>query len=299
MNELPSIESVRCFVVAARFLNFRAASRSVALTPAALGKRIQQLEELLGVRLFHRTTRRVELTQAGLAFLPKAHELLEVARDCMRAGRGETGPPKMDLTLGTRHELGLSFITPLLPSLRELMPHLTFHLYFGSGPDLELRVRTQEIDCAMTSRPIKDPRVDGVRLHREDYVFVGQPQMLAENPLQREEEAANHTLIDAHLELPLFHYWRAAPNGGDRLRFGRVMRIGTIAAIRLIILSGEGVGVLPHYLVARDLEQGHLERVFPDVKPMADHFRMIFRTDDPRRSVFVTLGEHLQAEPLR
>ena len=298
MNDLPSIESVRCFVEAARFLNFRAASRAVALTPAALGKRIQQLEELLGVKLFHRTTRRVTLTQAGLSFLPKAKELLDAAQECIRAGRGETGPPMMELTLGTRHELGLSFLAPLLPSLRRAMPHVTFHLYFGSGPDIELRVRTQEIDCGMTSRPIKDPRVDGIRMHLEEYAFVGHPDLLERNPLARFDQAARHTLIDAHAELPLFHYWRSAPKAKGKLDFKGVLKMGTISAIRLMILAGEGVGVLPRYLVKDDLETGRLVEVFPEIKPASDHFKMIFRADDPRRAIFSKLSEHLLTSEL-
>jgi hypothetical protein len=63
----PSFESLRCFVEAARLLNFRAAARAVALTPAALGQRIAQLEAQIGQTLFHRTTRRVTLSEAGLA----------------------------------------------------------------------------------------------------------------------------------------------------------------------------------------------------------------------------------------
>jgi len=69
---LPSIESLRCFTAAAKLLNFRAAARSVALTPAAFGQRIKQLEEQLGTSLFHRTTRSVRLTESGLALLPAA-----------------------------------------------------------------------------------------------------------------------------------------------------------------------------------------------------------------------------------
>lgn len=91
MNPLPALDAVRCFVLAARLLNFRAASRAVGLTPAALGKRIQQLEDQAGAPLFHRTTRRVELTEAGLALLPHAQRLLEAAEDCLRASRGELG----------------------------------------------------------------------------------------------------------------------------------------------------------------------------------------------------------------
>jgi len=105
---LPDTESLRCFVEAARTLNFRAASRAVGLTPAAFGQRIKGLEEQLGVDLFVRTTRRVELTEAGLAMLSRAQETLTAAADSVRAARGELGPAPVDITVGTRHELGLS-----------------------------------------------------------------------------------------------------------------------------------------------------------------------------------------------
>ena len=145
----PSLESLRCFVEAARLLNFRAASRAVALTPAALGQRIAQLEAQIGRPLFHRTTRRVTLSEAGLALLGHAQQTLEAANACLRAGRGETGPPPQDLVLGTRHELGMSWIVPMLPAVHAAQPQLTLHLYFGSGSDLAIRVRNQEIHCAV------------------------------------------------------------------------------------------------------------------------------------------------------
>ena len=84
---IPSLDSLRCFVEAARFLNFRSAAKAVALTPAALGQRIRQLEELMGHQLFHRTTRSVTLTEHGLALVPHAQHTLEAAQECVRAGR--------------------------------------------------------------------------------------------------------------------------------------------------------------------------------------------------------------------
>src|SRR5262245_12408180 len=157
-DQLPSLEALRCFAEAARLLNFRAAARAVGLTPAALGQRIRQLEELLDAKLFHRTTRTVTLTEEGLALVPFAHRTLDAAAECVRAGRGEVGPPPMELTLGTRHELGISWLVPLLPRLRKAQPGLTVHTYFGSGPDLVHRVRTLQIDCAVTSSVLTDPQ---------------------------------------------------------------------------------------------------------------------------------------------
>jgi DNA-binding transcriptional LysR family regulator len=296
---LPSIESLRCFVAAARLLNFRAAARSVGLTPAALGQRIQKLEDDLGEPLFERTTRSVSLTAAGLALRPQAERTLAMAADCVRAARGETGPAPTELTLGTRQELGMSWIVPQIDRLAKLLPSVGLHLYFGSGPDLLLRVRTMEIDCAVTSSRFTDPKLDALQLHREDYALVGAPKLLRSEPLTKSEHAAEHTLIDASADLPLFRYWRDAPGGGDRLRFARIVRMGSIEAIRARVLAGAGVAVLPRYLVERDLARGALRRVFSKVEPRSDWFRLVFRADDARRSVYERLAAAMVEAPLR
>lgn len=296
---LPDLESLRCFVEAARTLNFRAASRVVGLTPAALGQRIQKLEEQLEVRLFHRTTRKVELTEAGLALLPQARVAIESAWDCNRAARGELGPTPMELWLGTRHELGLSWINPMLPRLREQFPGGTFHLYFGSGPDLELRVRTQQIDCAVSSRRITDPRVEGLRLHREDYVLCSAPSLLERLPLSSKADLAEHVLVDISPDLPLLSYWRDAPEADPGLRLANVRYMGTVAAIRAVVLAGEGIAVLPEYLVHGDLAAARLVAVLPDVQPAHDWFRLIVRVDDPRRTLLQRLADAMKEHPLQ
>ena len=295
----PSVENLRCFVAAARLLNFRAAARSVALTPAALGQRIKKLEDELCAPLFQRTTRSVALTEAGLRLLPVAEHCLAAANECVRAARGETGPPPMEITLGTRQELGMSWIVPQLDDLGRAFPSLDVHLYFGSGPDLLLRVRTMEIDCAVTSSRFTDPKLDAIRLHAEHYVFVGAPKLLRGMPLVCDEDARRHTLLDASRELPLFRYWRDAPGGGDRLQFQRIVRLGGIEAIRQRALAGAGVAVLPLYQIEADLAAKTLRRVFPAVTPVGDYFRLVFRADDPRRPVYEKIAAQMREVPLR
>jgi DNA-binding transcriptional LysR family regulator len=293
---LRDLDSLRCFVEAARLLNFRAAARVVALTPAALGQRIKKLEDEVGSPLFVRTTRHVELTPAGLALLPHAALALDAADRCVRAVRGELGAPPSDLRIGTRHELGMSFIVPMLPRLEALYPSWTFHLYVGSGPDLELRLLGREIDCAVTSRRLSDPRIDFIALHREDYVFVGAPTLLRAMPLETDDAATKHTLLDIARDLPLFAYWREG--GGRDLRFLRVRSLGTIDAIRACALRGDGVAVLPRYLVRDELGSGRLEPVLPEVTPRSDWFRLIFRADDSRASLLRALGAEMARHPL-
>lgn len=296
---LPDLESLRCFLAAADTLNFRAAARVVGLTPAALGQRIRALEDALEVRLFHRTTRKVELTTAGMALVPKAEEALDAARACVRAARGELGPPPMEITVGTRHELGLSWVQPMLPDLEQRFPYVTFHLYFGSGADLALRLQGHEIDCAVSSRRLSEPGLEAVSLHREDYRFVASPHLLAEQPLSCLEDTAHHTLLDIHSDLPLYRYFRDTPDVGDVVRFAGFRRMGTIAAIRAGVMRGSGVAVLPEYLVRPDLAAGHLVTVLPGIALQPDWFRLVFRADDPRVSTFRALAEAMLAHPLR
>jgi DNA-binding transcriptional LysR family regulator len=295
---LPSVDSLRCFCVAAKLLNFRAASRVVALTPAAFGQRIKQLEDQLGAELFVRTTRSVRLSTAGLCLLPVAQRAVAAVEECSRAVGTDATPPPMEIVLGTRHELGLSWILPQIDRLKEKLPFIDLHLYFGSGPDLVNRVRSMQIDCAVTSSRLADPALEAMRLHREDYVFVGAPALLERVPFKKAEDAANHTLIEISDELPLFRYWRDAPDGKP-LTFAKLARFGTIEAIRQRLLAGAGVGVVPKYLVQRDLDTKRLRIVMSKVVAQHDYFRLVVRADDPRRSIFEALAQSMSTFPLR
>jgi LysR family glycine cleavage system transcriptional activator len=297
---LPALDSLRCFTSAAKLLHFRAAARSVGLTPAAFGQRIKQLEDQLGAELFKRTTRSVQLTEAGLALLPIAERTLSAAAECVRVtAEGARALSPVDLTLGTRHELGMSWVLPELVLLEQAYPWLKLHLYFGSGSDLLLRVRSMEVDCAITSTSLNDPKLDTVQLHREDYVLVGAPALLAKVPLMKLEHASAHTLIDTEASLPLFRYFRDAPDSpGDRMRFANITRLGTIAAIHARVLACGGVAVLPEYLVRDDLARKRLSRVFPRVNLLPDWFRLVFRKDDPRRLIYERIAEHMITKPL-
>jgi LysR family transcriptional regulator, glycine cleavage system transcriptional activator len=294
-----SPEGLRCFLEAARLSSFRAAARRVALSPAALGQQIKRLEDDLGERLFARTTRSVALTESGRALVPYAEKALAALDECSHAANGTAPAAEVELVLGTRHELGMSWIVPMLEKLELEHPALTLHLYFGSGQDLMLRVRAGEIDCAVSSTRLTDPKLDSLKLHEERYVLVGSRELLRATPLAGVAHAKHHTLLDTTAELPLFRYFREAPGGFDSMPFARVVRLGTIDAIRRYVLGGRGVAVLPEYFVAQELKAKKLVRLLPSVKVRSDWFRLVFRSDDTRRSLFESLARQMLKRPLR
>ncbi len=295
---LHSLDNLRCFLAAARLGNFTRAARECALTPAAFGQRIRQLEGRVGAPLFERTTRRVRLTDAGEAILPHAERCLDSATECVRAATGELRQRPLDLMLGTRHELGMSWLLPQFDDLEGSWPGLRIHLYVGSGPDLLAKTRSVEVDCAITSSRFSDAQLDSIRLHREDYVLCASRELLTGKPLRTETDAHGHTLLDISPDLPLFHYLADVADTERPLRFASQVSLGSIEAIRTRVLAGAGVAVLPHYLVRGDLEKRHLRRLLPRLKPRHDFFRLVFRSNDSRRPLFEALAHKLRRAPL-
>lgn len=295
---LPDLESLRCFEAAATHLSFRIGARAVALSPTAFGDRIKRLETQLAAPLFARTTRRVELTPAGHHLLPQARLVLAEAERCARVVH-ERGAVPYEVTLGTRFELGLSWLTPALEPLRSRHPERAVHLVFGDSEDLLSRARDGLLDAVVTSTRLTAGGLVYELLHDEDYVFVGSAKLMVKHPLARPSQAAAHALLDVTPGLPLFRYFLDAGDRREPWSFARVEYLGTIGAIRLRALHGAGVAVLPRYFVAADLRARRLVTILPSVRLQRDAFRLVWRAGHPRTDALRTLAAELRELPLR
>jgi LysR family glycine cleavage system transcriptional activator len=283
---------MRCFDAVATTLNFRAAATRVHLSPAAFSDRIRRLEDDLGARLLQRTTRRVALSDRGLQLLPLVRDILDrVAR--LRDVEAKRLP--FELVIGTRYELGLSWLCPSLTALARARPERTIHLYNGDTPDLRARLDRGELDGIVGSMRLTTAGLSYAALHDEEYTFVGRRVRL-----RNRDDARTLTLVDVTGDLPLFRYFLdALPNSGP-WPFQRVEYMGGIAAIRRRLLDGQGrVAVLPTYFIRDDLEARRLTRLMPRVKLRSDTFRIVWRVGHPRESELLALAEELRAIPLR
>lgn len=284
-------EDLRCFITVAETLHFGAAAERVSLSAPAFSDRVQRLEEELGVPLLLRTTRRVRLTEAGERLLPQARKVLDELARCAAVARAEGSSLPFSLTLGTRFELGLSWLVPAVRDLRR--PNRTLHLYMGDTPALLERLERGAIDAALLSARLTRPHIEYALLHEEEYAFVA-----GEGQVSGPEDAADLTLIDVSPDLPLFRYLLDALPESRPWRFGGHLYMGGIAAIRAQVLAGLGVAVLPRYFVEPDLRTGALIELMPKIRPKSDLFRLLWRSDHPRRAELEDLAAELRARPL-
>lgn len=121
MESLANLES---FVRSADAASFSAAARQLGVTPAAVSRNVAVLEANLGVRLFHRSTRRLTLTEAGERFLDAIRGDLAGLQNAIAAAAGEEGEPAGVLKVSMSPTFGLGYILPLLPAFLEKFPRI-------------------------------------------------------------------------------------------------------------------------------------------------------------------------------
>src|SRR6478736_9755426 len=121
METLANLES---FVRSAKAGNFSVAARALALTPAAVSRNVAMLERNLGVRLFHRTTRKLTLTEAGERFLQEIGNNLEGLQNAITAMATDKGEPAGVLKVNMGVSFGMHYILPLLPEFLGRYPRI-------------------------------------------------------------------------------------------------------------------------------------------------------------------------------
>ena len=294
---LPDLDSLRCFLAVVQHRSFRAGAAAVALSPSAFSERVRRLEDEIGVAVFERTTRAVRLTPAGEALLPHARACVDAAERCARVAHAAA---PYGLSVGTRFELGLSWLVPALDALAERRPERTLHLQFGTDRELLRLLDGGTLDAVISSVRIANQGLATAPLHEERYVLVAAPTLGAAEVVAADPTAlTRYPLVDADPSLPLLRYLLDARAELDAVDFPRVEYHSTIAAIRARILAGRGIAVLPEYFVATDLARGDLVRLRPDWAVRADQFRLLWKPGHLREGDLRALADDLRSFELR
>jgi DNA-binding transcriptional LysR family regulator len=292
--ELPDLESLRCFVLAATHASFRAAARKAALSPAAFGARIRRLEEQFGQRLFTRSTRRMALTPRGAALLPPAKSCLAEAEHCAEP-LGHERPVPFDLVIGSRFDVGLRWVVASFSQLERARPERRLHMAFGYVAELLPRLHRDEVQCVLTSAPLNDPKLTSAPFREIAYLFVGAPTLIKKNPLTRPEDACRHTLIDFDSDLTEFQFFKEARPAKESWTFQKHQYLSIIAAMRERVLEGAGVAVLPDYYVSEDIARGRLKVLMPQTKLKSNALRAVWRKGHPYENEIRELASELAA----
>jgi DNA-binding transcriptional LysR family regulator len=189
----PSLADLRAFVTVGELQSFAAAAKALHLSQPALSRRISHLEDLLGVRLFDRTTRSVELTLLGRRFLAQVRGLVDDLDRSVLSLRDAAQLEAGDVTIGCVFSAVHHFLPPLIRTFSERHPQVLVRIIEEGADEVLACVKQGEADFALNYIGMQDPEVEFTPLLKEPYVLACRAQdPLARRRSVRWEELAAH-----------------------------------------------------------------------------------------------------------
>lgn len=264
-----TLKDIPVFVASVEAGSFAQAAVRLHLSRSAVGKSIARLEERLGVRLFHRTTRSQRLTDNGALFYERCLRALEEIRGA--ESQLETGKHQVNgrLRVAVPVLFGRQCIAPLLIELAQEHPGLELEMSFSDrvvdlveeGFDMAVRNGALADSSVLVARRLGEHRM--VLCAAPDYLLKnGQPQTVDD---LRQHTAINYTRAGRVLPWQLMDY-----DGTSRTFIPRSsLNMDDLQAICDAALAGHGLAWLPCWMVIKEIQQGDLVPLLkqaPDVR---------------------------------
>ncbi len=255
--------------------SFAGAARRLRLSNGAVSKHISALEDALGARLIHRTTRRLALTEVGQSYYKRCARILDEIEAMERDAGSENAAPRGLLRVGAPMSFGLLHLAPALPDLLAAHPELEVGLELD---DRFVDLVDERIDVAlriMTSLP--DSSYAAAKIAPIRSALCAAPAYLARAGTPRSpEELAGHVFVVYSLSRSPGHYVIEGPDGPHEIRVtGRITANSSIA-LREALAAGVGIGVVPTFVVGEALRDGTLVRVLDEYEPRGHTLHAVY-----------------------
>ena len=259
---------LRAFEAVARHLNFRAASEELSLTQSAVSRQIQSLESDVGVSLFLRHTRAVELTGAGAQLLRAVMPSLERIDGAVRLIRQSAG--RKSVAISTWASFASMWLIPRLEAFQQNYPDIDIRI---DTTDTPVDLDTTDVDLALRYAMASQVPSQAERLFGEQITPVASPWLLQSGRgLRKAEDLAQFSMVEAsdahrtqHME---WQNWQRWFNTHRLTRFEpkRWLYFTYAHQIAQAALTGQGVALVRTPLVAESLASGDLVEPFPTLR---------------------------------
>lgn len=260
-----SVGHLRAFEAVARHLNFRIASEELALTQSAISRQIQGLEDEVGVSLFLRHTRSVELTGAGSQLLRAVMPSLENIDGAVRQIRRTAG--RKIVSISTWASFSTSWLIPRMEAFQHNNPDIDIRI---EATDSAINLETSNVDLVLRYAKPSSVHAHATRLFGEQLVLVASPHLLkSKRSIKTAADLAHFSLIEAdhdtrfkHNEWLTWQRWLDAQKLPD-LEPKRWLYFNYSHQIVQAALTGQGIALCRMPLIADHLAKGDLVELLP------------------------------------
>ena len=299
---MDNLSGLAAFVRAAETLSFVAAGRDLGLSASAVGKSIARLEKHLGVRLFHRTTRQISLTDEGMTFFVRCRSALQEIEDAEAELSKAKGTPRgrLKISLPT---IGYRLLLPVIPQFRHAYPEIDLEFDFS---DRLVDVINEGFDAVIRSGPLSDSTLTAKPLCPYRFIVCASPAYFVQyGALGDARDLANHVCLrfkypsSGKLQEWLVNGVSVLQGPSASVRSQQLVFNNTEAVLSAA-LQGLGIAYVPDFVAREPLAEGKLRTVLESASTRQGMFQILWATNRhmvPRLRVFIDfLGQHLHRE---
>ena len=260
------LTSLMVFAQVATSGGFSAAARRLDMSTTMVSSHVQALEDHLGTRLLNRTTRKVSLTEIGKVYLERATQILAELDDADRIAGALQSTPRGTLRLYMNSHI-TRFVAPVVAEFLALYPEVTIDVAIG---ERMVDLIEENIDLAIRAFLPPESSLIVRRLVGWRHVLCCAPNYLDahESPRQPSDLTTHNCLRYAHY--PFDDGWRfTGPDGKTTaIRVSGNLASASAEILRAAAVKGQGIFLAPAFIIADELEKGHLVSIMPDYRPV-------------------------------
>ncbi|MDG6882266.1 Gcv operon activator [Phocoenobacter uteri] len=254
-RKLPPLNALKTFVSAAKHLNFTKAAEELFVTQAAVSHQIKLLEEFLGVELFYRRNRLLELTEVGLQYFEDIQPLLDqiiVATD--RAKKTRT---RQVLTISVPQTFGIHWLVPRLNDFHQQYPDIEVRI---KGVDQDEGKLGKEIDVAIYYGLGHWDNLEAIRLAEARIIILASELFIKEHNIQVPEDLIGKPLLHSNTH----NKWKRMK---EYLHLdGLDAESGSVFSHSFMVLQAamhqQGIAIANSLLAHQEIKEGHLVELF-------------------------------------
>jgi DNA-binding transcriptional LysR family regulator len=284
------LTAMRVFVEVADRGSFTQAAERLNLSRAVVSRHLSNLEQWLGARLLHRTTRQVSVSDAGQAALSRCRQLLDLSDDIEAVAGTRGSEPIGKLRITTSLSFAQAQLTAAVVEFQALHPRVDVELL---AVDRAVNLVEERIDLAVRITNSLDEQFVARRLAVCRSVLCASPAYIRRHgrPSKPDDLKAHNCITHAfgsRAEYRLRHQGQTAT-----VAVGGSVFSNETAVLRQAVLAGAGIALLPTYYVVDDLNRGALVRLLPDHEPEPMDIHAVYLSRQHQPQALRLLIEHL------
>lgn len=284
------LEGIETFVAIAEQGSLSEAARALGLARSIVSERLAELEREVGTRLVQRTTRRMALTEDGLAFLAHARRITREIDDAAAELAERRGDLVGSLRIAGPVSFGYLHLGPALHTFLKLYPDISLTLDLD---DRFVDVEADGYDAVIRHAPVRDSWLVAVRIAASRRMLVASPEYL-------EACGTPHSVAELEKHRAILYTnrvadWRFAGADGDVIVHPQhALRVNNGLVMRDAAAAGVGIALLPLFIVHADLRSGQLRRLDVGQEPEAAEIHMAYPKAQPPSAKLRALIDHLR-----